>query len=281
MNYLHSYHAGNFCDVIKHICLIALIEALKQKNSPFCYIDTHAGTGSYDLFSEFAAKTKEYESGIEKIIQHDNPPTLVKKYLEVVHLLNNKLTKSKMSSLRYYPGSPMIAQHLLRPNDRIVACELHPNEYQSLKNNFAGNNQVQIHHMDGFNGLKAFLPPKEHRGIILIDPPYEDPDEFGNLARLLPIALKRFESGVFAIWYPVKEHSHVEKFHQALRKNIDKPVYCMELTIYPDLPHHLNGSGLAVINPPWKFDETMQHNLPWVWQALSTEGHGEFRAGFL
>ena len=281
MNYLHSYHAGNFCDVVKHICLMALLEALKQKPTPFCYIDTHAGTGSYDLFSEFSAKTKEYENGIEKIIRHDKPPALVKRYLDMVHIINNKLTGSKISSLRYYPGSPMIAREMLRPHDRIVACELHPEEYQSLRNNFHDDNQIAVHHMDGFLGLKAFLPPKERRGLILIDPPYEDPDEFAHIARLLPVALKRFAQGMFAIWYPVKEQSHVDKFYQVIKKSVDKPVFAMELTIYHDIPQHLNGCGMAIINPPWQFDEVMQNNLPWVWKALSVNGEGSFKSGFL
>ncbi len=281
MNYLHSYHAGNFCDVVKHICLIGLIESLSRKQTPFCYIDTHAGTGIYDLFSEFSAKTKEYESGIEKIIQHDKPPELVRKYLQLVHIINNRLTGSKMSSLRYYPGSPMIARELIRPHDRIIACELHPNEYQSLKNNFLGDSQSAIHHMDGFLGLKAFLPPKERRGIVLIDPPYEDPDEFSHIARQLPMALRRFETGTYAVWYPIKEQSHVDKFYSALKKNISNQVFAMELTIYPDIPQHLNGCGIAVINPPWQFDETMKTTLKWVWNALSINGQGSAHTGYL
>lgn len=281
MNYLHSYHAGNFCDVIKHICLIALIESLQRKPTPFCYIDTHAGAGVYDLFSTFAKKTNEYENGIEKIIHRDRPPALIKKYLEIVHHINNRITDTKVSSLRYYPGSPMIAREMLRGNDRIVACELHPDEYQSLKNNFNGDNQTAIHHMDGFNGLKAFLPPKERRGVVLIDPPYEDPDEFAHIARILPTALKRFESGIYAIWYPVKEQSHVSKFYQAVKKNICNPVFAIELTVYPDIPQHLNGCGLAIINPPYQFEETMKNILSWTWKALSINGQGGIQAGFL
>jgi 23S rRNA (adenine2030-N6)-methyltransferase len=281
MNYLHAYHAGNFCDVVKHICLIGLMDAMMRKPTPYCYIDTHAGIGVYDLFSDFSLKTKEYESGIEKIIQHDHPPALVKKYLACVHDINNRLTGTKFSSLRYYPGSPMIARQFMRENDRMVACELHPNEYQSLKQNFHNDYQTAIHHMDGFHGLKAFLPPKENRGLILIDPPYEDPDEFSRIAKLLPIALKRFESGVYAIWYPVKEKSHVDRFHRALKDNISRSVFTMELTIHPDLPQHLNGTGLAVINPPWQFDEIMNNTLPWVWEALSVNGAGKLNTGFL
>lgn len=281
MNYLHSYHAGNFSDVIKHVCLIGLLEALMKKPTPFCYIDTHAGAGCYDLFSEFSNKTKEYEGGIEKVIQHEHPPQLVKEYLRTIHLINSKLTESKIASLRYYPGSPMIARQLLRRADRIVACELHPEEYQSLKQNFTGDHQVDIHHMNGFHGLKAFLPPKERRGLILIDPPYEDPDEFSQIARTLPIALKRFEQGVFAIWYPIKEKIHVDRFHQALKKSIENQILAIELTLYPDIPQHLNGCGLAIINPPWQFEEVIKNNLAWVWRALSVDGQGQLQTGFL
>lgn len=281
MNYLHSYHAGNFCDVVKHICQIALLESLQRKPTPFCYIDTHAGAGIYDLFSEFSKKTNEYVNGIEKIIHRDNPPALIKKYLEIVHHINNRITGSKISSLRYYPGSPAIAREMLRSSDRIVACELHPAEYQSLKNNFIGDNQVAIHHMDGFNGLKAFLPPKERRGVVLIDPPYEDPDEFAHIARLLPTALKRFENGIYAIWYPVKEQAHVDKFYQAVKKNISNPVFAIELTVYPDIPQHLNGCGLAIINPPFQFETTIKNILSWTWKALSINGQGGVQAGFL
>ncbi len=281
MNYLHSFHAGNFCDVVKHICLIGLIESLMKKKTPFCYIDTHAGAGCYDLFSEFSAKTKEYENGIEKVIQHANPPPLVKEYLRVVHQLNSKLTATKISSLRYYPGSPLIAKQLLRGEDRIVACELHPKEYASLKEVFSGDSHVAVHHTDGYLGLKAFLPPKERRGIILIDPPFEDPDEFSTIARTLPVALKRFESGVFAIWYPIKEKAHVDKFHQAVKKSISQEAFAIELTIFPDLPSHLNGCGVTIINPPWQFDETIKSTMQWVWQALSVNGQGELRTGYL
>jgi 23S rRNA (adenine2030-N6)-methyltransferase len=278
MNYLHSYHAGNFCDVVKHVCLIALIEALKRKPTPFCYIDTHAGAGNYDLFSEFSAKTREYENGIEKVIHADKPPPLIREYLTLVHTINNKLTGAKISSLRFYPGSPMIARTLLRPHDRMVISELHPDEYQTLRTNFTGDNQTAIHHMDGFLGLKAFLPPKEKRGLILIDPPYEDPDEFSHIVRVLPAALKRFTGGVYAIWYPIKERNHVDKFHRAIKNTITNPVLTLELTIHPDLPQHLNGCGMAIINPPWQFDEIIAANLSWAWKALSMNGQGEFKA---
>jgi 23S rRNA (adenine2030-N6)-methyltransferase len=281
MNYRHSYHAGSFTDVIKHVILTTLITSISRKDTPYCYIDTHAGTGYYDLFSDFAKKSKEYEGGIEKIIQQENPPPLVKRYLDCVHKINNELTESKFASLRYYPGSPMIARYLARPHDRIIACELQPQEYQSLQTAFAGDKQVAIHHTDGFLGLKAFLPPHERRGLVLIDPPYENPDEFTRIAHSLPVALKRWENGIYAIWYPIKEKIQIERFYKTIKENIRLPAFAIELTIYPDLPHHLNGCGIVVINPPWQFDTAVNEILPWLWKALTINGQGAYRASML
>jgi 23S rRNA (adenine2030-N6)-methyltransferase len=281
MNYRHVYHAGNFSDVIKHVIQVQLISAMQNKDAGFCYIDTHAGTGYYDLYSDQASKTKEYEKGIERIIQHPNPPAIVKHYLHFVHEVNNELLKAKYASLRYYPGSPTIAEKMLRPQDRMIACELHPEEHQQLRQQFAGHKHVAIHHADGYLGLKSFLPPKERRGLILIDPPYEDPDEFTHLARTLPAALKRFESGVYAIWYPIKEMKHVELFHNALCNQIDRPIMAVDLTIYPELPNHLNGSGMIIINPPWNIDAQIGQLLPWLWSALSINKQGQYSTRML
>jgi 23S rRNA (adenine2030-N6)-methyltransferase len=281
MNYRHSYHAGNFADVVKHVILIELLAALAKKNTPYCYIDTHAGTGYYDLFSDHAKKSQEFVNGIEKVIQHNNPPPLIKQYLDYVHRLNNKLSGAKYASLQYYPGSPMIARYMARGHDRIVACELQPQEYESLRETFAGDKQVAIHHTDGFLGLKAFLPPQERRGLVLIDPPYENPDEFTRIAHALPVALKRWETGIYAIWYPIKEKAQTERFYRTLKEHIDKPILAIELTIYPDLPQHLNGCGLVIINPPWQFDTAMQAVLPWLWKALTINDQGAFRTQIL
>lgn len=277
MNYQHDYHAGNFADVVKHVILMALLTSLSKKDTSYAFIDTHAGAGCYDLFSDSAKKGKEYQNGIEKVIHADNPPPLIKDYIQLVHNVSNELTHSKYASLQYYPGSPLIARKLLRPNDRLIACELHPQTYQSLRETFAGDKQAAIHHMDGFQGLKAFLPPKEKRGVILIDPPYEDPEEFMQIARVLPVALRRFENGVYAIWYPIKEAAKLTRFYRVLKETIQHPILGIELTIFPEIPNHLNGCGLAVINPPYQFDTSVQELLPWLWNALTINGQGQFR----
>jgi len=281
MNYHHAYHAGNFADVIKHITLTALINSLSRKSTPFCYIDTHAGAGYYKLTSEQTQKGKEYLNGIEKVIQATEQPSLVKQYLACVHKINNTLSKAGYAALEYYPGSPLIAQCLARPIDRIIACELQRETYQALKNTFRDSKQVAAHHMDGFLSLKAFLPPKERRGFVLIDPPYEDPDEFTRIVHSLPAALKRWEAGIYAIWYPIKDKPKLSRFHRTLKEQIKQPILIIELSIYPDIPNHLNGCGLAVINPPWQLDESIQKVLPWLWKVLAEKGEGSFECFIL
>jgi 23S rRNA (adenine2030-N6)-methyltransferase len=281
MNYRHYFHAGNFVDVMKHVTLVALIHSFTRKEKPFCYIDTHAGTGYYDLFSESAQKSKEYLGGIEKVIQADNPPPLIMRYLNCVHHINNKLLGASYAALQYYPGSPLIARYFLRSHDHIIACELHPEDYQSLRQAFVGDKQVAVHHTDGFLGLKAFLPPKERRGLILIDPPYEDPNEFIHIAHSLIPALKRFNTGTFAIWYPLKEKTRIEHFYRTLRQTVSNEILIIELTTYPDLPNHLNGCGMAIVNPPWQLDESIKDVLPWLWKALTINQQGEYRTFFL
>lgn len=281
MNYRHSYHAGSFTDVVKHVILTALMASFSRKDTPMCYIDTHAGIGYYDLFTEHSRKTMEYQGGIKKVIAQENPPPLIQRYLDCVHKINNHLTQSEFASLRYYPGSPMVARYLARPHDRIITCELQPQEYQALKAAFAGDKQTAVHHADGYASLKALLPPQERRGLVLIDPPYESTEEFTNAVHALEAALKRWPTGIYATWYPIKDQTQINRFYHNLRKITDLPILSIELTIYPDLPQHLNGTGMAIINPPWQFNEQMAEILPWLWKALTINGQGAYRAEFI
>lgn len=274
MNYNHLYHAGNFADVVKHIILIAILEQLQQKEKPYCIIDTHAGQGYYDLFSVEASKNKEYADGVLKVIATDKPPRLVLRYLHCIHAINNRLTAANFSSLRYVPGSPLIAQYFNRPHDRLIACELKTENYQALREALSGHPQASVHHLDGYLGLKAFLPPKERRGFILIDPPYEDPNEFIRLAKNLPLALKRFATGIFGVWFPIKNKQQSQAFYQTLKQNINNSILVVELTIYPDLPQHLNGCGMIIINPPWQLEQQLSETLPWLWKSLSINDQG-------
>ncbi|MCC2666163.1 MAG: rlmJ [Gammaproteobacteria bacterium] len=279
MNYRHSYHAGSFTDVFKHTVLVSLIQALQRKETPICYLDTHAGTGHYDLFSEEAQKSKEFEGGIGQLFEIKNPPTLVKQYLACIQAVNTRLAHSEMSRLRYYAGSPAIMRYFLREQDRMVLTELHPQDYQLLKNYFSDNKRVNVHLLDGYQGLKAFLPPKERRGLILIDPPYEKSNELEHLVSALSFVLKRFATGVYAVWYPIKNRLMIDQFHRALKNVVQCPTLITELSIYPeDSAQHLNGCGMAIINPPWQLDIQILEYLPWLWNILSVHGQGKYRA---
>lgn len=278
MNYRHLYHAGNFADVVKHLVVVGLISSLLRKETPFCFLDTHAGAGYYDLLSEPAKKNKEYLLGIMKIIAQENHPSLVKRYLSCIQKINSQLSQSRFASLRYYSGSPLLVRSLLRPQDRIIATELHPQEFQELKKSCGHDKQIFLHSMDGYHGLKAFLPPKERRGLVLIDPPYENPQEFKHILLALGPALKRWETGIFAIWYPIKEKATTQHFHHLLKEAIQRPLLAVELSIYPeDLPSHLNGCGMVIINPPWQFEQEMNKVMPWLWRKLSMSQQSRFQ----
>lgn len=276
MNYSHSYHAGSFADVFKHTLLVSLIQSMQRKDNAFCYLDTHAGIGVYDLSSLAAQKTKEYQSGIKLLLQQQDAYDFLSTYLNCIKKVNFE------SFLHYYPGSPCIVRSLLRPQDRMVLSELHPKAYQTLKDQFARDKQASIHLLDGYQSLKAFLPPKERRGLILIDPPYEKPDEFTQLTTVLPEALKRFATGVYAIWYPIKDRAPLERFYQSLKETIPQPILIAELSIYPETTaQHLNGSGMLIINPPWQLDVQIQSYLPRLWSILSQNNLGQQRVFML
>jgi 23S rRNA (adenine2030-N6)-methyltransferase len=271
MNYRHLFHAGNFADAFKHIVLVALTQSFFKKETPFCYLDTHAGIGQYDLLSDAAQKCKEYENGIEKILMADNAPALVQDYLSCIQ-----------KPLRLYPGSPDIVKKLLRPQDRMVLCELHPEDAKTLKTHFSHDKQITVNQQDAYQSLKAYLPPKEKRGLVLIDPPYENKNEFSNILSALVIALKRFETGVYAIWYPIKDYKSILHFHQQLKNTITRPLLACEITLYPDdIKTQLNGCGMIIINPPFKLDERLNETLPWLWKTLSIHNQGSHQLKFL
>lgn len=281
MNYSHIFHAGNFADVFKHTILITLIKSMLTKTNGFCYFDTHAGSGYYDFFSEAAQKNKEFEQGIGKIFQKKNLPDIVKLYVNCIQRINNRLSQSTISSLRYYPGSPTLMRYFLRSQDRMILSELHPKEFQTLKSQFVNDEHVSVHLLDGYKGLKAFLPPKERRGLILIDPPYERPSEFATIVSTLPSAFKRFSTGIYAIWYPIKDRRTIDQFHAALKEIAQKPILVSEITLYPESgPLLLNGCGMVIINPPWQLDKQIDQFLPWLWKNLSHHGQGFSRVFF-
>lgn len=273
MNYRHAFHAGHFADVFKHVALILLLESLLTKDKPFCYLDTHAGTGRYDLKSREALKTKESETGIVELMGiKGKKPKVITQYLHLVSHFNES------KQLRYYPGSPRIARSLLRPDDKMILTELHPEDARTLKNEFKHDKQTSVHLLDGYQGLKAFLPPNPRRGLVLIDPPFENPKEFDVLIKSLKMAIQRWSTGIYMVWYPVKTRYLITAFERKLKNLSAKEILIAELCLFPDdSPLALNGSGLAIINPPWQFEKKLQEVLPWLLTALDKNKIGHFR----
>lgn len=241
MNYRHIYHAGNFADVMKHALLIKLIQAMQRKDKAFLLLDTHAGIGTYDVLSDEAQRTGEWREGIGKLL--GAAPEPLAEYVALVEQLG------------IYPGSPAIAAALLRPQDRLVACELHPEDAAQLRRNMRGTPNSFIHERDGYEALAAFLPPPEKRALVLIDPPFEKTDEFTTLTRTLFAAWSKFPSGVFIAWYPIKHRAPVRAFFEAVKFTPIRDVIAVEFLRRPDTnPAGLNGCGLLIINPPFGFE---------------------------
>lgn len=265
MNYRHGFHAGNFADVLKHVALCELLRLLTGKDKKLFVLDTHAGIGGYDLTSGLAARTREAEAGIVRLMAmpRTGMPAAVARYLAAVAAYDRKFGRGE--GVRHYPGSPRLVRAGLRPVDRFVACEMHPQDALSLKREFAGDRAVEVRQADGYHALKALLPPIERRALVLIDPPFEATDEFDKLARSLQQALRRFATGCYAIWYPIKDVEAVEAFKATL-DGLKLLVLDMRLHGVPD--GKLAACGVAVINPPWTFQETMAEALPWLDSAL-------------
>jgi 23S rRNA (adenine2030-N6)-methyltransferase len=266
VNYRHGYHAGNFADVLKHLALVELMRLLTGKDKKLFVLDTHGGAGGYDLAGAPASRTGEAEIGIVRLmtVARRGTPAVVARYLAAVTAYDRKFGPAG-GALRRYPGSPRLVRAALRPIDRFVVCELHPEEALSLKREFAGDRAVEVRQADGYHALKALLPPVERRGLVLIDPPFEAADEFETLARAVKQALRRFATGCYAIWYPIKDDEAVASFVAGLA---GLKAMTLELRLPPSAEGKLSACGLAVINPPWKFEEAMAEALPWVGSAL-------------
>ena len=274
MNYRHVYHAGNFADVLKHVVLIALIEALKTKQTPFAVLDTHAGAGRYSLASEEALKTGEFRDGVMRLLSAERLPTLVHAYLNLVRSQNGSQT---------YPGSPLIAAQLLRDSDRLMLCEVQDAEVASLRQLFARDLRVAVHQRDGYQAMSALLPPPEKRGLVLIDPPFEAQEqEFRIIEDALAAAHKRFANGVYAVWYPIKLRQSVLPFHRWLKESGMRKVLVAEICVHPDNSAlRLNGCGMAIINAPYKLDRTLAEILPTLATTLAQSRYAQFKLEWL
>lgn len=277
MNYRHAFHAGNFADVFKHTILVGLVDALKTKPGAFCVLDTHAGRGSYDLSSEEAQRTGEFREGVARLMFGDIQPPLLQRYIDEVRRCDDS------TPLKRYPGSPLLVSLMLREQDRGVFCELQPEEAAALKQALRGDARSAAHQRDGYAAMKAFLPPPERRGLVLIDPPFEAQDgEFRIIESALDTALQRWPTGLYAIWYPIKRRSGVMPFQRWLSRCGAKSVLNAELMIHPDTsPLRLNGCGMAIINPPWQFDAQLVQTLPTLTQWLAPDKSGSWRCDWL
>ena len=258
-----------------------LLKSLKRKKAGFCYIDTHAGAGNYDLQSEFACKNREFETGISRIWTLTGVPSAVADYLDAIRIVNPKF-RCRDKNLRFYPGSPVIARQLLRPQDRMVLMELHSTEVPLLHALFKNDKQVSVHHRDGFEGLPALVPPGEKRGLVLIDPSYEMKNEFKILAHCLINSWQKWPTGMYAIWYPVQARQPIPQFHYELRQSGIRKIYLHEFSVYPDtVPDRLAGSGMLIINPPWQFNEKIREILAWLVPLLDRGAQTGFRCEWL
>ncbi|WP_027486104.1 23S rRNA (adenine(2030)-N(6))-methyltransferase RlmJ [Allorhizobium undicola] len=279
MNYRHIYHAGNFADVLKHAVLARLIVYMQQKDKAFRLLDTHAGIGLYDLSGEEAQKTGEWQEGIGAVLKAELSPAareILRPYLESVEALNPK------GGVTFYPGSPKLARMLMRPQDRLSAMELHPEDYRRLYRLFEGDYQARITELDGWLALGAHLPPKEKRGIVLVDPPFELEGEYERLVEGLAKACRRFANGVYCLWYPIKRGAPIAAFHEALKEAGIAKMLCAELSVKSDRDTTgLSGTGLIIVNPPFTLKDELHVLLPELKQVLAKDRYASQRCFWL
>lgn len=275
LSYRHLFHAANFADVFKHALLTHLLLALNKKDKPYFFLDTHAGIGRYDLSQPWAQKNREFETGIKKLWEKDDAPAALKPYLDIVRAENPD------GHARFYPGSPLIARRLIRPIDRIVATELNKTDCAELAALFARDRRVTVKLMDGYQSLKAHLPPKERRGLVLIDSSFDRAREFARIAEAVHAAHERWETGIYAIWYPLMGAGVTRGFERDLLATGIQKVLQFEFKILPDDASTIPGCGMIIINPPWKFDTEMRTLLRWLWSALAVNGAGGVKVQWL
>jgi 23S rRNA (adenine2030-N6)-methyltransferase len=265
VNYRHAYHAGNHGDVLKHAVLTEIILHLLEKPSPFFVLDTHAGIGAYDLAASEPGRTGEWEEGIGKIF--GSPDPALTPYLDIVRRLNPD------GSLRHYPGSPAVVDAMTRPEDRLVLCELHPEDAAELRRWARGRPAVSVHARDGYEGLGAFLPPREGRGLVVLDPPYEVPDEFDRLAQAVLTDGKRWPAGRWLVWYPIKDRTPVWRLEETLIAGGLADILSVELLVRPEDGRHLAGSGVLLVNPPYRIEDRLAPLLSAIQAGLAPK-HG-------
>lgn len=287
-SYRHGFHAGNHADVLKHFVMAQIMAYLNQKETPYTYVDTHAGAGVYQLNTGYAAKTAEYETGIARLWNKDDLPAPLADYVDMIRSFNPE------GKLLHYPGSPFCAEKLSRDEDRLRLFEMHPNEVKVLvqncgaleeQNRAAGlrrgvrGKRVIIGDTDGFDSLKSLLPPPSRRAFVLIDPPYEVKDDYRKVKVTLDEAIKRFPGGVYAVWYPVLQRLESRQFPDKLKRIACKDWLHVTLTVKTPTPDGVGGfhsSGMFILNPPWTLENTLREIMPYLTAALDQDGGARF-----
>jgi 23S rRNA (adenine2030-N6)-methyltransferase len=283
VNYRHQFHAGNFADVWKHCLLVALVRALQRKEKGFLYLETHAGRGAYDLTQAARGDTlerqPEWPDGIGRIEREDGRPRppLVADYADRVQDFaakrapdGDQAAVGERSQTRFYPGSPWLVYPMLRPRDRMVLHEAQPEEHVILRAEFEGLPRVRVEATDGYAAIRANLPPRERRALVLIDPPFEAGDEFALIQAALEEGLRRLPAGTFAVWYPLSERAGAERFLAQWQESKTTPAWTAELAIVgDDSPLRMKGCGLLVLNPPWQLDRELKPTLDWLTRTLA------------
>ncbi len=279
MNYRHAYHAGNFADVVKHTVLCRVLTHLREKPAAFRVIDTHAGAGVYDLAAPEAGKTGEWRNGIGRLTDASLAPehrTLLAPYLDAV------AARNPSGRLTTYPGSPALAHALLRSQDRLIACELEPQAAAALTHELRGDARAKALALDGWIALSANVPPKERRGLVLIDPPFEQPDEFSRLAQALASAHRKWPTGIYLLWYPIKDAAEVAAFTRKLaRLGIAKMLRVELIVASATGSPRLRGTGLIAVNPPWRLHGELDALLPALASVLSHDGKARLTLDWL
>jgi 23S rRNA (adenine2030-N6)-methyltransferase len=278
MNYRHGFHAGNFADVVKHAVLARVLVHIRQKDAAFRLIDTHAGAGSHSLASEEAERTGEWRDGIGRILGAALPADVESLLEPWLVLVRDGLAGPG----RLYPGSPALARHLARPQDRILLCEKHPDAARDLQAAMRGDKRVKVVAGDGWRALPGLLPPPERRGLVLIDPPFEAERELDTVASALEGALRRWPTGIFLAWYPIKGRRPVERFARQLAGLPAERVLRVEIDLYKtERIDRLNGCGVAVIHPTWRLDDEMTRVLAAITPILARDSNGRYRVEWL
>lgn len=271
MNYRHAFHVGNHADVLKHAALLFCLDALKRKPTPFAVLDTHAGRGLYDLAADEAQRSPEWRDGIGRLWDWPDPPPLIARYLDAIRGFNAD------GALRTYPGSPALITTALRPDDALAACELHPEEYAALRRALPRATNVQVHQRDGYEALGALLPPAQKRGLVIIDPPYEKPDELAGSAQAIARAIKRFGHGAYLWWRPMKSQSALNAADAEIQAHGARETLRADLWTAAITPEgKLVGSSIFLINPPYGLEDTLREALPFLADAL-TKGQSGWR----